>query len=309
MKKQPAKLPIDTPISITARKEIILSAGVYNTPKLLMLSGIGPASHLSSLSILTIVDIPSLGKNLTDHPLATVYFSISKNTTNDPLFRGDVALNAAALAQWNSTGQGPYTDSAGNTQGFLRLPKDSPAWKSVDADPAAGPGSGNTEMLLASGYIPFSGPPPTSGNYITALGVLVSPTSRGSVTLNSSSPFDAPVIDPAYLDTEFDKAAIVQSLRDIWTFLAHPAFADYDPKPYGEAAGLSAESSDEELLEFVRTYGATINHGSATAKMSAKGSDYGVVDANLRVKGVSGLRVVDASIFVSRASAVGVSIC
>lgn len=283
------------PMRVTARNEIILSAGVIGTPKILMQSGIGPSSTLEALNITAIVDLPSVGQNLTDHPLNALYFSVTANTTVDPILQNR-SIMQKALETWNSTHRGPLTNSASNIIGMLRLPANASILSSID-DPAAGPLSSNEELLFAEGFVPLSNIPlPSSGNYITVLSIVTSPTSRGAVTLNSSDPFTPPVIDPRYLTTEFDEYTAVQAIRDAFAILAAPAFEGYIASPYGPLVNVSL-TSDEELLAYVRQHGVTINHGVGTAKMSAYGADWGVVNPDLKVKGVSGVRVVDASVF------------
>ncbi|KAJ4373434.1 hypothetical protein N0V86_007572 [Didymella sp. IMI 355093] len=280
-------------MNLTARKEVILSAGVIGTPKVLMQSGVGPASVLEAVNVSTLVDSPSVGKNLTDHPLNALYFNVSTNTTVDPLYRSTTAMEQA-VQSWNDTHRGPLTDTAANTIAMLRLPQNASIFSTI-SDPAAGPLSSNEELLFAEGFVPLSNIPlPSSGNYITILSIVTSPTSRGSVTLNSSDPFAPPVIDPNYLASEFDQYTAVQAIRDTFTILSAPSFEKYVNEPYGPLAGLT---TDAELLEYVRQHGVTINHAVGTAKMSARDADWGVVDPDLTVKGVKGLRIVDASVF------------
>jgi choline dehydrogenase-like flavoprotein len=218
---------------------------------------------------------------------------VDANTTVDPLFQQAAAMEQA-LQEWNDTRRGPYTDTAANTIAMLRLPQNASILSSTP-DPAAGPLSSNEELLFAEGFVPLSNIPlPSSGNFITILSIVTSPTSRGSVTLNSTDPFSPPVIDPNYLATDFDQHTAVQAMRDAFTILSARSFDGYVGAPYGPLAGLS---TDEELLGYVRQHGVTINHGVGTAKMSPKDATWGVVDPDLKVKGVEGVRVVDASVF------------
>jgi choline dehydrogenase-like flavoprotein len=284
-----------TPVRISARKEIILSAGVVGTPQILMQSGIGPSCELAALNITTIVDLPSVGRNLTDHPLTPMYFKAKQNTTVDPILQNP-SIMQKALRQWNTTHDGPLANTASNTYAFMQLPENATIF-AMTSDPAAGPLSGNTELLFDEGFIALTDiPMPKMGNYLTVLTVVTSPTSRGSITLNSSDPFAHPVINPNYLTSEFDKYAAVQALKDVFTFYGNEAFADYVGEPYGPLAN---RTTDAQLLDYVRTYGQTIWHSVGTAKMSPKGADWGVVDPDLTVKGTKGLRIADASVFVS----------
>jgi len=119
--------------------------------------------------------------------------------------------------------------------------------------------------------------------------------SGGTVKLNSTDPFDKPLIDPQYLTTEFDVVALRESVRAVKRFVAAPAWADFVISPFGP---LSA-TSDSDIDEYVRGIASTGFHPVGTASMSSSQSKSGVVDQNLLVKGADGLRIVDASVFVS----------
>ncbi|KAF3039002.1 hypothetical protein E8E12_005145 [Didymella heteroderae] len=280
-------------LNVTARKEIVLSAGVVGTPKILMQSGIGPASILKALDISTVVDLPSVGRNLTDHPLSAFYFTVNAKAIFDPLVRDPTAMKQA-FEVWNETRRGPFTDTAANTIAMLGLPQNASVL-SFTPNPAAGPLSSNEELLFTEDFVPLSDIPlPPSGNYITILSIVTSPTSRGSVTLNSTDPFSPPLVDPNYLATEFDQYTAVQAIRDAFTILSTQSFKNYVGALYGPLKGLT---TDAELLQYVRQHGVTINHGVGTAKMSLKGAAWGVVDPDLRLKGVNGVRIVDESVF------------
>jgi len=116
------------------------------------------------------------------------------------------------------------------------------------------------------------------------------------VTLASGNPFDAPIIDPNFLATEFDIFTMRAAVRSAARFVSAPAWRDYVLAPFG---GLENTTTDADLDEYIRSRASTISHSVGTAAMSPKGATYGVVDPDLRVKGVFGLRVVDASILVS----------
>ncbi|KAF8514945.1 aryl-alcohol-oxidase from pleurotus Eryingii [Hysterangium stoloniferum] len=280
---------------ISATKEVILSAGVIGTPQLLLLSGIGPTSALKAKNIKTIVDSPSVGQNLTDHPLVANYFQVNSNKTFDALLH-DPALIGADIATWIASKSGNIlVDSPGNTQGFLRLPNDAPVFTKNFQNPASGPGSGNTEFIFVDGFAQFGPtPPPATGNFMSILTAVVSPTSRGTVSLASTDPFDQPLIDPAILTTDFDMFAMVQTMKDAQTFIKGSPFNGFVHGPFGQLAGATTDALKEAL---VRDTAETVNHPAGTAAMSPVGASWGVVDPDLRVKGAGSLRIVDASIF------------
>lgn len=132
---------------------------------------------------------------------------------------------------------------------------------------------------------------------MTVISVLVSPSSTGSVTLASSSPFDSPLIDPGYLNTSFDTQVLRAAIRSGANFLTAPAWDGFITGRYGSFADVDL-TSDEEVDAWARTQGTTIWHPTGTARMGSCTSKDSVVDPDLRVKGTKGLRVVDASVLV-----------
>ncbi|THU96825.1 aryl-alcohol-oxidase from pleurotus Eryingii [Dendrothele bispora CBS 962.96] len=285
--------PQDTPIRVTASNEIVLCGGSIGTPQLLLLSGVGPKEELTTLGIDPVLDIPDVGKNLIDHPLVPTYYQVADNaTTFDDLLRSADLFNQT-LAQWQNDKQGLFVNSPSNTYGFLQLPDEAFV---NQTNPAAGPLSANTEILFGDGFAPLGTlTQPLMGRFITILTAVVSPTSRGSITLNSSDPFEQPLINPGILTTEFDMNAMVQAVKDSQQFIhTSPYWDDFFLGPYGDLA--SAET-DEERIELIRKEAVTIYHPVGTASMSPKEAKWGVTDPELRVKGARGLRVVDASIF------------
>lgn len=130
--------------TLSAKKEIILSAGSINTPQLLMLSGIGNPSELKKLGIKPVVALPEVGQNLVDHPLLTVHFQVNTTDTIDPIGR-NATLADELLVQWNTTGTGQFTDPGANQIVWARMPNDSSVLK--HGDPSAGPNSPHFELL------------------------------------------------------------------------------------------------------------------------------------------------------------------
>lgn len=135
---------------VTALKEVILSAGVVGTPQILQLSGVGDASALRSLNIEPVVDLPDVGAHLSDHPLVANYFQVSSEGTWDNVLR-DGSVLGANMGQWQTTRQGLFVNSPGNTQSYQRLPADSPALDGI-TDPASGPLSAHTELIFVVSF-------------------------------------------------------------------------------------------------------------------------------------------------------------
>ncbi|KAJ3553827.1 hypothetical protein NM688_g3411 [Phlebia brevispora] len=281
--------------TVKATKEVLLAAGVFGSPQILQLSGIGPQRVLRSVGITPIVDNNDVGAGLADHPLVPLYYEVNSNATWDNVLRDNNVFNAD-LAQWMSNRTGLFVDSPGNTQSFFRIPDDDPIWL-LYKDPAAGPNSAHMETIYVNAFAPFgTAAPPTTGNYLTLLAALVAPMSRGTVLINSSDPFDHPLIDPSLLTNIFDVYAMVQSIKGAQEFIKAPVFKGYIGSAYGD---LAHATTDLQLAVFAAENAVTVNHPSGTCRMSPANSNDGVVDSQLRVKGVSGLRVVDASIFPS----------
>ncbi|KAG6809504.1 hypothetical protein H0H92_015992 [Tricholoma furcatifolium] len=270
---------------VTARKELILSAGSIGTPHILMNSGIGDASALSLLGIEPLVNLPSVGKNLSDHPFLLNTWLVNANDTFEQ-FR-NATLAEEALRQWNDTRTGAFTVSLSNQLGWKRLPHNSSIFEKFQ-DPSLGPHAPHFELLFLNGIL---WPPiPATGDHMQVAIVLLCPLSRGSVMLNSPNPFDPPLIDPNFLSSEFDVFVLREGIRSARHFLSAPTWDNFIISSTNNA------TSDAELDEYIRNISSTAYHPVGTASMSPRGANYGVVDPDLRVKGVVGLRVIDASV-------------
>ncbi|KAI9451433.1 aryl-alcohol-oxidase from pleurotus Eryingii [Lactarius psammicola] len=274
-----------------ATKEVILAAGAVNTPQLLMLSGIGDSTQLSQFNIQTIVNLPDVGKNLQDHVPVFNVFSVNSNFTNDDIAR-NTTLFQNDLAQWEQSHTGPFATTIGGNLGWLRLPKNSTIFKTVN-DPSSGPKAPHYEFIFSNAFVSTVEPPPTTGHFMSIASNLMTPTSRGSITLASANPFDAPNIDPALLKSDFDIFTTREGVKAALRFAAAPAWSDYVIGPFG---ALADAKTDAEIEAYARSHASTIFHPTSTAFMSRKGSPHGAVNPDLRVKKTVGLRIVDASV-------------
>ena len=278
---------------LRARREIILSAGSVGTPQLLMLSGIGDVSKLDALGIPTLVDLPEVGTALHDQPFLFNQWLVNDNDTYNNIV-GNATLYAGTLAQYERNGTGLFVESSflTNQLGFLRLPNDSSILASY-GDPAAGPNAPHFEFAFINGYTSTVNPEPVTGNFVSGITILVSPTSRGSITLNSSSPFDASLIDPGFLTTKVDLETIVSAVQVLNRFFTAKTWEAYIIAP-GER---SPNYSDRGSIEtYVRENAVTVYHPVATARIVDISTGQGVVNADLTVRGTRGLRIVDASV-------------
>ncbi|KAK7054492.1 hypothetical protein VNI00_003690 [Paramarasmius palmivorus] len=268
-------------INVTAGKEVILSAGSINTPQVLLLSGIGPENDLKDLNIPVVLDSPGVGANLTEHPLVLSVFSVNSTETFDDVLR-NTTLAGELLEQWQRNKTGVYALSPG---GSLVA-----NWKLPEGfdDPSSGPQSANIMLAISD---TFSGPNvPETGNFMTVLTAVVSPTSRGSLKLNTTNPFDSPLIDYAVYSTDFDIKAQVAGLNMVQEFFSSPPFEGI---VQGLVGDLANATTDEAKAQYSRNNVGFYAHPTTSASMGPGG----VVDASLKVKGVKGLRVVDASVF------------
>jgi len=259
-----------------ASREVILAAGAVQSPQLLQLSGIGPAALLQTHGIPVVKDLPGVGENLQDHLQLRLMYKVSKPiTTNDQLrtLRGKLRMGL----KYVFGRRGPL--AIGINQGglFTRVLPDSTTpdiqfhFATLSADAAGG------------------APHPWSGCTFSVC--QLRPQSRGSVKIQSPDALQAPAIKANYLSDETDRRCAVEGIKFARRLAAAPALQALLSEEYRPGAGVS---TDDELLEFARAYGATIFHPAGTCKM---GSDsLAVVDARLRVHGVAGLRVVDCSV-------------
>ncbi|KAJ7739061.1 alcohol oxidase [Mycena maculata] len=273
--------------NLTAKKEVILSAGSVGTPNILLHSGIGNSTTLTSLGIRPVHNLPSVGQNLSDHALLPLGFLVNSNNTYETAER-NATLAAEELVEWNTTRSGPLVDNPLSHMGWLRIPDNASIFDRFP-DPAAGPNTAHYELIITNGLL---GPPPPTGNFFSVVPAVVSPTARGSVMISSSDPLAVPLINPNLLDSEVDFFVMREALKSALRFVAAPAFANYVISP----VGVNIASTDPQLDDYIRENCASVFHPAGTAAMSPKGATWGVLDPDLRVKGLNRLRVVDLSV-------------
>ncbi|KAF7368944.1 hypothetical protein MVEN_00220600 [Mycena venus] len=274
-----------------ATKEIILSSGTVGTPHILMHSGIGEERALRALGIPTLLDLPSVGTNVSDHPAVGLSWSVNSTQTLESITQNATAFNDA-FAEWNKSHTGPFVDLGVSHIGWFRLDHNSSIFEGF-ADPAAGPDTPHFELVFDAGDPGIAGPPDGTLGHLMGIGVaVVTPVSRGTITLNSSNPLDPPLINPGYMTSDFDLFAAREGIKRAQRFVTAPVWRDYVLAP---SVDLDA-FTPEELDQFIRNSTASTSHLVGSAGMSARGAGYGVVDPDLRVKGVKGLRIIDASV-------------
>ena len=254
-----------------ARREILVCCGAVQSPQLLMLSGVGPADHLRSVGIPLVHDLPGVGQNLQDHLFLAVAYACKKPVTLDK------AENFANLMKYLAFKRGPLTSNIAEAGGFLTVTPGAPA---PDLQFHFGP-----VFYLNHG---FDRP---DGHGFSIGPTLLRPKSRGQVTLRSSDPLAAPAIQPNYLSEEGDLRILVEGIQLARRFAGARSFALYCGAEYCPG---SSVQSDDALAEYVRRSAETVYHPAGTCKMGR--DSLGVVDDRLRVHGLQGLRVVDASV-------------
>lgn len=256
---------------LRANKEVILCGGAVNTPQLLMLSGIGPASHLKALGIRVNVDLPGVGQNLQDHLCVPVAYFCTKPITLDG------AETIQNILRYLILKSGPLSSNLAEAGGFVRTKSDLPA--------------PDLQFHFVPAYGLNHGLERPVGNYFTVIPVLLRPQSRGHIILRSNDPFEAPAIQPQYLRSKADLQTLVDGVRLACDLAETKALSAYRGAAVCE--GLRTRS-DEGVAHYIRSKAETLYHPVGTCKM---GNDpMAVVDDQLRVYGVEGLRVVDASI-------------
>jgi choline dehydrogenase len=260
-------------------RTIILAAGSIGSPHLLLVSGIGPGAHLKEYGIPVVLDRPGVGQNLQDHLQLRMIFRVSGvktlNTTYHSLFgRIGMGLEYAFLRR------GPLTMAPSQLGAFTR------------SDSSRG--RANIQYHVQPLSLDRFGEPLHRFPAFTASVCNVQPTSRGELRLRSADPAAPPAISPNYLSTDDDRRVAADSLRVTRRIVAQPALARFTPQEYlpGPATG----DDDASLIKAAGEIGTTIFHPVGTAKMGRDSDPLAVVDERLRVLGVEGLRVIDASV-------------
>ncbi|TFK19463.1 aryl-alcohol oxidase [Coprinopsis marcescibilis] len=260
--------------TLTAKKEVILFAGALGSPQILLNSGVGDKDHLKSVKVPLVLALPDVGKGLSDHPVIPFLWAANQTLpTVDPV---------AALNEWKKSRTGPLTAGLNYQIMWVRVPSTSVALKKY-GDTSSGRNAPHLELAVVN-----------AGQAVGVGVIPLNPKSRGTLKLRSDNPFDAPIIDPEYLSHPYDLELFIEGARiakrfysaPIWDgFLLTPISPDPDTTPVAE------------FEAFLRSNIISTAHPVGTVAMSAKGAKTGVLDPDLRVKGVKGLRVADASVF------------
>lgn len=294
--------------TITVGKEAILAAGALHTPPLLQVSGIGASALHQEIGVSTVVDLPAVGQNFQDHVSLAAVATVTTDQITSSLLTSNETFAAEALAQYHEQKAGPYTSPTGDFLLFLPLTTYSNASASI---------ASQADGLDGTQYLPSDAPAEVVAGYqkeqailnshltrddsamlelIWDTGLLVlglqHPFSRGSVKASSNSTFDQPNATPGYLSNPLDLALLKEALtfaRRVW---ATDAIASLSPVEVSPGANVTA---DADVESWIRDNVGTLYHPAGSCKMGAR-EEGGVVDDQLKVYGVSNLRVVDASV-------------
>ncbi|KAL8782880.1 MAG: hypothetical protein Q9195_009546, partial [Heterodermia aff. obscurata] len=284
--------------TLHARREVILSAGTFQSPQLLMVSGIGPRSILRQHKIPVLHHLPGVGQNLQDQPFFGTSYRVALSTSSAGL--NNPALNAAAILAFTTLGAGPLTNPTVPVIGWENLPPAlfstlppttrtalltfPPDWPHLEFLPVS-------TVLNTSNFA--TGDPIDGTNYASIATALIAPLSRGNISLASPSMTDPPLINPAWLTTPADRhlaLAAFKRQREYWAFLAaHNVTVGEEILPGPNV------TTDEQIMAYIAENLCPIWHAAATCKMGRRGDGMAVVDPRGRVYGTRGLRVVDAS--------------
>ena len=265
-------------VNAHARREVILSAGAVASPQLLQLSGIGPAALLQSKGIAVRQDLPGVGQNLQDHLQIRTVFKV-KNTPTLNTLANSLWGKARIGLEYLLTRSGPMSMAPSQLGAFTR------------SDPAQP--YPNIQYHVQPLSLDAFGSPLHTFNAMTASVCNLNPTSRGTVQIKTPDFHDAPAIAPNYLSTAQDRKVAADSLRVTRRILAQSAMQKFEPEEF--KPGVQYQS-DEELATLAGDIASTIFHPVGTTAMGRADDPQAVVDTRLKVRGVQGLRVVDAGV-------------
>jgi choline dehydrogenase-like flavoprotein len=277
------------------KNDLILSAGALDTPKLLLLSGVGPKQELSVHGISSVIDLPGVGKNLQDHIYVPITVQIS-GLENDRAVLADPAAMKEARVEFEKHGTGPMTiiynsatigwfrdEKVYASKEFAALPEETQSYIKRLTIPTW------EQIVLSPTLSPFSDPKKA---YLTNVPIGMINQSRGTVTLASANATDAPVCDPNFMDHPFDRMNYTQAIRTSYDLLTSAAHAWETVAPFM----VPKSTSDEDIWAFIQENLGSTYHMSCTAKMGTMDDEMAVVDTAFRVRGAEGLRVADLSV-------------
>ncbi|KAI0884089.1 GMC oxidoreductase [Annulohypoxylon maeteangense] len=284
--------------TLTTTKELVLSAGVFQSPQLLMVSGVGPKALLEQFNIPVVKDLPGVGQNLIDH--ITVPLSYQVNVVTSSSMGGAVLDDA--IAEWNNHGTGPLSNNGGDYIGMEKAPAEFRANYSAEvieqlsALPADWPELQYNVLPATVSSTSIGGVGSVLGaNYGSMLASVIAPQSRGNVSIASARMSDAPLINPNIFTAQADIDLLLTAFKRVRQILQSSAMApimiggEFFPGP--------TVQTDEQIMAYLTETVRPFSHGFATCKMGSASDPEAVVDSHGKVYGIKNLRVIDASSF------------
>ena len=262
---------------VRATREVLLSAGALLSPQLLMLSGVGPGAALQRHGIPVLHDLPGVGAHLHDHPDVVQVLDAPNHRDLFGLSLTGMVNALRGIREWRRHRTGILTTNFAEAGGFI---------KSYPAEPAP-----DLQLHFVVGKLVDHGRKTVFGHGYSAHVCLLQPKSRGSVSLASADPMALPLVDPNFFGDPDDLRRLVRGFQRTRAILSQPALARLGAK---ELPASAAARTEAEIEQFIRQHADTIYHPVGTCRMGQGALD--VVDAELRVHGLAGLRVVDASV-------------
>ena len=260
-----------------AAREVLLSAGALLSPQLLMLSGIGPGAHLQQHGIPVLHHLPGVGQHLHDHPDVVQVFDAPQLKDLFGLSLSGMGRVLRGVQEWRKHRTGLLTTNFAEAGGFI---------KSDPSEPVP-----DLQLHFVIGKLVDHGRKTVLGHGYSGHVCLLQPKSRGTLTLANNDPMALPLVDPQFLADPDDMQRMVRGFKRLREIFVQPALAKFGAR---ELKVLARAQTDAEIEQFIRQYADTIYHPVGTCRMGPGAMD--VVDADLRVHGLTGLRVVDASI-------------
>lgn len=264
--------------TVRARREVIMSAGAFGTPQILIASGLGPGAHLQELGITPVLDSPGVGQNLQDHISALLIYRSRTNADTVGISPVGFARLAKGIWQWSRHRTGMLTGCAAESGAYYRTSPD------VEVS--------DMEMELLVGIGKDHGRTPPIGHGFSAHLLLARPKSVGEVRLADPDTRTDPLIDPRYFSHPYDLATLIKGTQVALDVMNDPALDHYR----GEMIIPYHRDDPHQIEQTLRAYADTEYHPCGTAKMGPDSDPMAVVDPHLRVRGISGLRIADASV-------------
>jgi choline dehydrogenase-like flavoprotein len=261
---------------VGARHEVLLAAGALQTPQILLLSGVGPGAELAAHGIGVVHDLPGVGRNLQDHVDAVQVVDAPRLKESFGVSPAGIVRLLKAVPEWRQRRSGMLTTNFAEAGGFIRS-------QPSEAIP-------DLQLHFVVAKLIDHGRQTAFGHGYSTHVCVLRPQSRGSVTLASADPLAAPRIDPNFFDHPDDMRRLVRGFRLMRDLTSRPALARLGGREHARSANAS---TDAEIEQFIRDHGDTIYHPVGTCRMGNGALD--VVGADLRVHGLAGIRVVDAS--------------